>query len=247
MNLRPLPFGLGPPLVRAAQRLLNAAGFDIVDLRPSHPGIKDAEFYRPTFSPWTTSEWMERLRGNDPRSLLPIHARYILCCLAMDAIRRSAGDIAECGVYRGGTARILAQFAEDRAYLFDTFSGMPDTDPVKDIYKAGDFSDTSLESVREYLADFRNVKSIAGMIPESLKVVADCQFAFVHIDLDIYASIKAACEFFYPRLQPGGTLLFDDYGHANCPGARAAVDEFFVGKPETPFVMVTGQCAVQKL
>jgi len=65
MNLRPLPFGLGPPLVRAAQRLLNAAGFDIVDLRPSHPGIKDAESYRPTFSPWTTSEWMERLRGNE--------------------------------------------------------------------------------------------------------------------------------------------------------------------------------------
>ena len=65
MNLRPLPFGLGSPLVRAAQRLLNAAGFDIVDLRPSHPGTKDAEFYKPTFSPWTTSEWMERLRWNE--------------------------------------------------------------------------------------------------------------------------------------------------------------------------------------
>jgi len=72
-------------------------------------------------------------------------------------------------------------------------------------------------------------------------------FSFVHIDLDIYSAIKSACEFFYCRMQPGGVLLFDDYGHSSCPGARAAVDEFFADKPEVKISIVTGQCSVQKL
>jgi O-methyltransferase len=166
----------------------------------------------------------------------------------MDAMRRCSGEIAECGVYKGGTAKILAEIARDRSlYLFDTFSGMPDTDPGKDLHKAGDFKDTNLQSVREYLAGHPNVNCIAGMIPESLMGVVDRSFAFVHIDLDIYISIKTACEFFYPRIMAGGTLLFDDYGYPSCPGARTAVDEFFSDKQEIKIVMETGQCWVQKL
>ena len=223
-------------------------GFQLIDYRPACSGIKDAEFYKPMFSPWLTPEWRERLQADDPRSLLPIHARYILFCLATDATRRCTGEVAECGVYKGGTAKILADIARDRPlHLFDTFSGMPATDPGKDLHKAGDFSDTSLEAVREYLADYRNVKCVAGMIPQSLDIVAGNTFSFVHIDLDIYASIKSACEFFYPRVQPGGVLLFDDYGYPSCPGARAAIDEFFADKPEVKVAMVSGQCSVRKL
>ena len=85
------------------------------------------------------------------------------------------------------------------------------------------------------------------MIPHSLTLVKDRRFSFVHIDMDIYTSIRSACEFFYERMQPGGVLLFDDYGYPSCPGARKAVDEFFSDKPETKLVMVTGQCSVQKL
>lgn len=144
--------------------------------------------------------------------------------------------------------KILAGIAPDRPlHLFDTFSGMPETDPQKDLHRAGDFADTTLESVRAYLSDHPNVNCIAGMIPHSLEVVSDRRFSFVHIDLDIYSSIRAACEFFYPRLERGGILLFDDYGYPSCPGARAAVDEFFENKPETMVVMVTSQCSVRKL
>ena len=61
------------------------------------------------------------------------------------------------------------------------------------------------------------------------------------------ARIKLACEFFYPRMQAGGILLFDDYGYPSCPRAREAVDEFFADKPEIRQVMVTGQCSVRKI
>ncbi|MGA7294142.1 MAG: TylF/MycF/NovP-related O-methyltransferase, partial [Terriglobales bacterium] len=246
VRLRPFPFGR--QAVRVAQRLFDRVGFQLIDYRPPCSEIKDAQFYRPMFSPWLSSEWSERLHAHDPRSLVPLHAKYLLYCLALDATRRCWGEVAECGVYKGGTAKILAELVSDRPlHLFDTFCGMPQTDPKRDLHKAGDFADTTLESVCGYLSGHANVNLVAGTIPQSLDAVNDRKFCFVHIDLDIYSSIRAACEFFYPRLEQGGRLLFDDYGYPSCPGARAAVDEFFADKPETKIAMVTGQCSVQKL
>jgi O-methyltransferase len=243
-----LPPFIGRPAVRAAKYFLNRFGFELVDERPSNPSIRDVDYYRPLFCPWLMPEWRERLRAEDPRSLVPVHAKYVLYNLALDAARRCSGEFAECGVYKGGTAKILAELAPDRPlHLFDTFAGMPATDPSHDIHKAGDFADTSLASVREYLSGHPNVTCVQGLVPDSLEVIRERTFAFVHIDLDIYSAIKSACEFFYPRMQLGGILLFDDYGYPCCPGAREAVDEFFADKPEVVVALVTGQCSVQKL
>ncbi len=102
---------------------------------------------------------------------------------------------------------------------------MPETDPVRDRHKAGDFADTSIESVRQYLGEHKNVTCVQGFVPDTLGIIRERAFSFVHVDLDIYQPIKAACEFFYPRMQKGGIMLFDDYGYPSCPGARMAVDE----------------------
>lgn len=234
--------------MRISQRFFGLFGFDLVDYRPPNRDIRDAEFYSPMYSPWLTPEWGKRLRVDDLRSLLTPHARYNLYSLALCATRRCEGDVAECGVYKGGTARILAELLSDRPlHLFDTFEGMPATDPARDLHKLGDFADTDVASVREYLSGLENVNLVAGLIPGSLRVVDDRKFSFVHIDLDIYSAIKSAFEFFYPRMAPGGILLFDDYGFPSCPGARSAVDEFFSDKPEVAMVLPTGQCWVQRL
>jgi len=242
-----MPQFIARQIVGITQRLFKFVGFDLVDNRPApqHRGIKDADYYRPLFSPWFTPEWREKLHADDSHSLVPLHARYVLYSLALDAVRRCTGDVAECGVYRGGSAKLLAGIASDRTvYLFDTFHGMPATDPSRDLHLAGDFADTSLDAVREYLSGHKNVELVPGLVPESLEVIEHKTFAFVHIDLDIYSAIKAACEFFYSRMQPGGVLLFDDYGYSSCPGARLAIEEFFADKPETPLVMETGQCSI---
>jgi predicted O-methyltransferase YrrM len=156
------------------------------------------------------------------------------------------GDIAEVGAYRGGTALLLARVAEagTLVHIFDTFTGMPDTEASHDMHKPGDFADTSLSAVAALLAPWPDVRIHAGLFPETGAAVADRSFRLVHIDVDIHQSVTDCCEFFYPRMVPGGLMVFDDYGWTSTLGARTAVDEFFVDLPETPIYVPTGQAIV---
>jgi len=157
------------------------------------------------------------------------------------------GDVAEVGVYKGGTARLLAKSFEamgKHVHLFDTFSGMPPADPRIDLHREGDFCDTSLESVKAYLQDCKNVRFWQGVFPITSKPIENATFCFVHVDVDIYKSVMDCCRFFYPRLERGGIIIFDDYGFSSCPGAKKAVDEFFSDKKEKPCYLPTGQCTI---
>ena len=160
---------------------------------------------------------------------------------------RIAGDIAEIGVFRGGTAKLLAKTsapAGKTVHLFDTFAGMPAVDAGADLHQAGDFASTSIEAVQAYLHDCSNVCFYKGVFPSTAQPIEQRMFALVHIDVDIYTSVLSCCAFFYPRMERGGMMIFDDYGFWSCPGAKKAVDEFFVGKPEVPIYLPTGQCLV---
>jgi O-methyltransferase len=173
------------------------------------------------------------------------------CFILYEYVRHAAGlagDVAEIGVYKGGTARLLARMMPQRTvHLFDTFQGMPETDPIRDLHGQGDFADTSLKSVQAFLSGLPNVQFYPGLFPDTAAPVAAKTFALVHVDADIYSSVQACCAFFYPRLVVGGVMVFDDYGFRSCPGARAAVDEFFLDRPECPVYLPTGQCIVVRM
>lgn len=159
------------------------------------------------------------------------------------------GDVAEIGVYKGGTARLLSKALDStkkKIHLFDTFAGMPPTDPIKDIVKQGEFGDTSLASVKSYLKDCNNLSFYQGFFPDTTMPIENKLFCLVHIDVDIYRSIMDCCQFFYPRLVKGGIMIFDDYGWLTCPGAKLAVDEYFLDKPESVFYLPTGQSFIFK-
>ncbi len=160
------------------------------------------------------------------------------------------GDVAEVGVYRGGTASLLRSCFDGSGrclHLFDTFGGMPEVDDARDKHEQGDFADTSLAEVRAFVGTGEDVAYHQGFFPETATPVEGSRFAFVHVDADIYLSVLSSCEFFYPRLSSGGIMIFDDYGFRSCPGARSAVDEFFAPLPEVPLYLGTGQCIVHKL
>ena len=180
------------------------------------------------------------------------HGNNVLRCFMLyqflkltDKLR---GDVAEVGVYKGRTAKVLALTSEKlnkNVYLFDTFSGMPETDPDKDIfYQRGAFSDTALSEVESFLSDCNNITIYPGFFPETSKPVEKMSFSFVHVDVDIYRSVLDCCEFFYPRMVKNGVMIFDDPGFSDCKGAKIAVDEFFYDKEEIPIHLATAQVLV---
>lgn len=180
-------------------------------------------------------------------------ASPIRCWILYSGLRQAAmldGELWECGVFKGGTAlltRILRDdFAQPKTIrLFDSFIGMPTTDDLKDVHKKGDFSDTSLDSVRS-LVGTSGVEYHEGFIPQAFEGLNVHRIAFAHVDLDLHDAILESCKFIYPRLNKGGVIVFDDYGFPSCPGARIAVDEFFSDKSEFPIVLASGQCLVIK-
>lgn len=232
------------------KKAARAAGFEVSrlpsavdDVPPLQ--IPDAELYQPVYSPWRSPTFTAEHARIAPYTLVSVDRCYILASLAAQAARLD-GEIWECGVYRGGTAMLLSERLAGAARtvrLFDTFAGMPATDAAKDWHKAGDFHDTSLEAVRSRVkGDF--VHFHKGLIPQTFAGLESARIAFAHVDVDIYSAVLACCEFIFPRLCVGGVLVFDDYGFPTCPGARSAVDEFFVGRPAIPLVLPTGQAIV---
>ncbi|MBV9249343.1 MAG: class I SAM-dependent methyltransferase [Acetobacteraceae bacterium] len=144
------------------------------------------------------------------------------------------GALAELGVWRGNSAKLMHELAPDRRlYLFDTFAGFDARDVTETAHLAH-FRDTSAEAVRAFLGKSRNITVVPGRFPDTAgKVPADERFAFVHLDCDLEAPIRAALAFFYPRMSPGGIVAVHDYENPRWPGVHRAVDEFLADKPES--------------
>jgi O-methyltransferase len=145
------------------------------------------------------------------------------------------GAIAELGVYKGSSAKIIHHLAPDRdLYLFDTFDGFPESHARRDpgAIAAGGYA-YGFDEVRRFIGDHPNIRYCKGTFPETATMApADVKFAMVHLDCDLYVPTKAALEFFYPRLVPGGLLILHDYYSGCWPGVPRAVDEFLADKPE---------------
>lgn len=193
--------------------------------------------------------FLEVLSKVENKTLLGIQSLFNLFQLLKQA-KSVHGDMAEVGVYKGGTAYLMLKESAStnkKVHLFDTFSGMPKTNEAIDLHKEGDFKDTSMKQCQLFLSEFSNAEFYPGIFPETASPIKNKRFSFVHVDCDIYSSVKESCEFFYPRLEKSGILLFDDYGIPSCPGAKKAVDEFFKDKLEYPIYYTSGQCSIIKL
>jgi predicted O-methyltransferase YrrM len=149
------------------------------------------------------------------------------------------GDMAEVGVYRGGSARLISEVKGDRQlYLFDSFEGLPElSDKDSHQFHARMYT-ASYEEVSKYLSRLPGVFLYKGWFPgETAQVVKNKTFSFVHLDVDLYEATRDALEFFYPRLNKGGVLISHDY--SNSGGVRKAFDGFFSDKPE-PLIELGG-------
>ncbi|MBX6311605.1 MAG: class I SAM-dependent methyltransferase [Isosphaeraceae bacterium] len=250
---RLLPVEFQPPR-HLPRRVLAALGYYRLRTWVGARGevVPEAGLYQPLFSPWEGLPEFEALYQRIRKHTLVSRDRCYLLAQTLRQALRLEGDIVECGVFRGGTALlealIIAEQGGPRAlHLFDSFAGMPEMTEGIDRFKPGDFSSTSAEAVAALLGPYPFVQMHVGFIPETFRGLELGRVAWAHIDVDIYQAVRDCIEFLYPRLAPGGFLIFDDYGFPSCPGARRAVDEAFATRPEVPICLPTGQCLVVKL
>jgi hypothetical protein len=158
----------------------------------------------------------------------------------------AAGDVIECGAYRGGTSLFLALLGhlngiDQKVLMLDTFAGMPAVS-VYDLGRAdGEFTPPPdqvevIHRQAEALGVADRIEIHRGLFAETFSVLAarDPHFAFVHIDANIYEGTLEACRFTIPRVSPGGAVVFDDYNGVCDLGARLAIDEYFAGRGVKP-------------
>ena len=170
-----------------------------------------------------------------PDSLKTFDMRIGVLRLLAEQIRERnvPGDVAEVGVYRGDFAAMInGAFRSRTLHLFDTFTGFP----VQDVQieqenglsraKTGDFSETDQEMVIGKMIYPERLVVHKGYFPETFSPCENTAFAFVSLDVDLYAPTKAALTLFWPRMSPGGCIMVHDYNSTQFSGAGKAVREF---------------------
>jgi O-methyltransferase len=243
------------PSARLPRRVLAALGYYRLRTALAAHGmpVPDAHLYQPLYTPWEGHPEFEATYGEVERHTLVSRDRCYVLMKTLQQALRLEGDVVECGVFRGGTALLSARTIQQRGaagrklHLFDSFAGMPTTTDGLDRFQQEDFANTTAAAVAQLLAPFPFAELHVGFIPRTFQGLALEQVAWAHVDVDVYQSVRDCIDFLYPRLVPGGFLVFDDYGFPSCPGERRAVDEAFADLPEVPLCLPTGQCMVVKL
>jgi hypothetical protein len=146
-----------------------------------------------------------------------------------DALARGVpGDLMETGVWRGGAAILMRAVlaahgvADRRVWAADSFEGLPPPDPARYPADAGlhfeQFSHLAvpLEEVQDNFRRYGllddQVRFVKGWFRDTLPRCAVERLAVLRLDGDLYESTMDALTHLYPKLQPGGFLIVDDYG-----------------------------------
>ncbi|MHC4880515.1 MAG: TylF/MycF/NovP-related O-methyltransferase [Planctomycetota bacterium] len=173
----------------------------------------------------------------------------IILSLLEEAVQAD-GDLCECGVFRGSTLVPTGLFLKQRGldrnvFGCDSFEGFGEAISI-DIELGGmgheakrvhGMNTTSMRYVAERVNAFgldETVTLVPGYFENTLQQLADRTFCYVHLDCDMYDSYRTCMEFFYPRMAPGGIILFDEYDDPYWPGCNKAIDEYLSDKPERP-------------
>jgi O-methyltransferase len=229
-------------LIRSvARRMLDAFGYRILPTAKA-----DSEGLPPDYSP----QMVELFRAVEPFTMTsPERIGSLVNAVEYVVHNRIAGEIVECGVWRGGSMMAVAhtltrlRHTKKDLLLFDTFEGMPPPGAVdRDLRgnAAADLMGTQdrstswmwgvaqLDEVRsnmhstQYPVD--KIKLFKGRVENTIPLEAPEQISLLRLDTDWYESTKHELVHLFPKLSVGGVLIVDDYGHWE--GARRAVDEY---------------------
>jgi O-methyltransferase len=171
---------------------------------------------------------------------------HVLCWCAESALRLP-GDFVECGVFRGFSTAVAAQYLsfekQDRQWLlFDTFSGIPPEMLDPRVPSPPSFEEPGLhEGVVERFRRYPNIRVLKGRVPDVLAGNTPARIAFLHLDMNSAAAESSALEALYDKLVPGAFVLMDDYGWSVHRKQKDAEDAFFARRGIRILELPTGQ------
>ncbi len=177
-------------------------------------------------------------------NLVSVNDGIRLALLLAEARRQAfygEGDFIEMGVYRGGTALLLAAALREQAatatlHLLDAWQGMPPPTPQdgQPLVGEGFFADASEAQVRATLAQqglLDCCRTYPGWFEQTLPAIRG-PFALAHVDCDYYAPVKFCLLHLLPRMSARGAIIIDDHGEGpvrSFPGVARAVSEAIAG------------------
>ena len=148
-----------------------------------------------------------------------------------------AGHIAEVGTYKGTSllwfGKLLQLFEPNsltQAHGFDWFKGTGD-DSVGLKIEKGSYSYNYEELLK--VIKYQNIDNVCfvhklNIITELEKFFEDnphFYYKMVFLDAGFYDVVKKSIEVLWPRLNKGGILVLDQFGHELSPGEAMAVKE----------------------
>ena len=148
------------------------------------------------------------------------------------------GDLIECGVWRGGSAMMMAGVLAARGvtdrtvWLADSFQGLPLVDAELDCSDLVAPVNASGLAVPEATvrASFEelgllddNIRFMPGWFCDTLPTAPVERLAVLRLDGDHYSSTMESLTALYDKVSPGGFVIIDDYALPRC---AEAVDEF---------------------
>lgn len=175
-------------------------------------------------------------------------ALHILACVRSARSRPAA--MAEAGVFKGGSARLICENKGDAAlHLFDIFEALqdgelPDGAEAREVQRHFGSVHGNRQMVERLLEPYSNVHFHPGIFPASAAGLGPLGFSFVHLDLDLVGPTRAALEYFHPRLIPGGILVGDDYDD---PQLRRCFECYFESSPDALIELPWSQVMVVRI
>jgi hypothetical protein len=194
------------------------------------------------------------IRRVDPFTMTSLERRASLLGAVDHVVRHGlAGDIVECGVWRGGSMMLVALTLMARGdtsrdlYLYDTFEGMNEP-TATDLSHTGEsaaaqlarttkgdgvWCEAGLDDVQANLWSTgyprERIHFVKGPVEQTIPGTLPRHVALLRLDTDWYESTRHELTHLYPLLARQGVMIIDDYGHWQ--GARRAVDEYFAAAP----------------
>lgn len=160
------------------------------------------------------------------------------------------GDMVECGVWKGGSAMMMAaallEMDEKKRtfYLYDTYAGMakPKDNDIdflgrpaikkwgknqKTNYNKWFYADLEETKLNLFSTMYpkEKINFVKGKVEDTIPKIMPEKISLLHLDTNWYESTYHELCYLFPRLSINGVIIIDNYDFSR--GEREAVDKYF--------------------